>query len=75
MSGKDFVRKLLKIPKYRDVFDVNGYFRIEIKKLETKKEIHTQNLIECIVTLSNELVQKDIDMIDRIDQGSWEDVI
>lgn len=75
MNGNEFVRRLLKIPKYRDVFDVNGYFRAEIKKLEVKKEIHTQDLIECIVTLSNELVQKDIDMIDHIDQESWEDMI
>lgn len=75
MSGNEFVRRLLEIQKYRDIFDTNEYFRAEMWKLEAKKEIHTQDLIESIITLSNKLIQKDIDMIDRIDEESWEDII
>lgn len=46
------------------------------KKIEAKSEVHTVDLVECMVTLSAELIQKDIDMIDNIDQERlWEDII
>lgn len=76
MTGREFVTRLLHVSKYRNVFDTNGYFRTEIKKIEAKSEVHTVDLVECMVTLSAELIQKDIDMIDNIDhERLWEDII
>lgn len=69
MNGKEFVSRLLRVSKYRNAYDTNGYFRNQLSRLENKEEIHTQDLIECMVSLSNELTQKDIDMLDHLDQG------
>lgn len=69
MSGKEFVDKLLKAPQFKSTYDENGYFKRQIDHLREIKEIHTQDLIFCMICLSNELTQKDIDMIDNLDQG------
>lgn len=68
MNGKEFVSRLLRVSKYRNAYDTNGYFRNQLSRLENKEEIHIQDLIECMVSLSNELTQKDIDMLDHLDQ-------
>lgn len=69
MSGKEFTDKLLKVPQFRSTYDENGYFRNQIEHLRKIEEIHTQDLIVCMICLSNELTQKDIDMLDHLDQG------
>lgn len=69
MSGKEFVDRLLRSSRFRSVYDENMYFRNQIDHLREVKDVHTQHLIECMICLSNELIQKDLDMIARSDNG------
>mgnify|MGYP007025183120 FL=1 len=69
MEGKEFVTRLLNVEKYKKIYEENAYFRRQINNLKNKARIHTQDLIECMVYLSNELVEKDFDMIDHAEQS------
>ncbi len=69
MSGKEFVDRLLRSSRFRSAYDENMYFRNQIDHLRKVKDVHTQHLIECMICLSNELIQKDLDMIAHSDNG------
>ena len=69
MEGKEFVTRLLNVEKFKKVYEENAYFRRQLNNLEKKDKVHTQDLIECMVCLSNELIEKDYDMINHVEQS------
>ena len=69
MEGKEFVTRLLNVEKYKKVYEENAYFSRQLNNLEKKDKVHTQDLIECMVCLSNELIEKDYDMINHVEQS------
>lgn len=77
MTGEEFVTRAVNAPKYKKEFEENMYFRAQMVFLETKKEIHTSDLLDCIAYLSAKCFDKDLEMINREDQRllTEEDII
>lgn len=69
MTGKEFATRLLGIPRYRQEFDENEHFRNQVNRIQKVDEIHTNVLLGCMVSLSNALADKDLEMIEMGEYG------
>ena len=69
MTGKEFATRLLGIPRYRQEFDGNEHFRNQVNRIQKVDEIHTNVLLDCMVSLSNALADKDLEMIEMGEYG------
>ncbi len=75
MEGKEFVKKVLGVSRFKNVYEENGYFKRQLSNLEKKNEVHTKDLVECMACLSEELLEKDFDMIEQAEKIFLEESI
>lgn len=69
MTGKEFVTRLLGVPRYRQEFDENEYFRNQVNHIQKVDDIHTHVLLDGMVSLAKALADKDLEMIEMGEYG------
>ena len=52
MTGKEFVTRLLGVPRYRQEFVYNANFINQVKHIQKVYEIHTQVLLDGMFSLA-----------------------